>query len=178
MREKTRYKNSTRGTSQTCVTTNVCRDKHVFVATKHVRKYHLCRDKITCFKLQKTCFVSRLVSRQMFVVTNTCSWRQNMYASIIFCRDKITCFKLQKTCFVATNTRVCPDKTFVATKMILVAASASDMFQPFSRPRGAEESCVGSVQKDLTEDLLADCWPFVLVGNTSCPVRKLISASA
>ena len=48
-----------------------------------------------------------------------------------FCRSKHT-FVVQKMCFDTTNmcllqqTRVCCDKTFVATKIILVAAPASD----------------------------------------------------
>ena len=54
-----------------------------------------------------------------------------MPQSIIF----VVCLPRQKTCFVATNTclsrqtRVCGDKSFVATKIILVAVPASDSQQ-------------------------------------------------
>ena len=77
-----------------------CRDKHVFVAI------------MILLSRKNTCFVA-------FVVTN------------IFCRDK-TCqinknmprqayFYSNKTRLLSRQKRVCRDKTFLATKMILVA---------------------------------------------------------
>ena len=106
--------------------TRDCRDNHVFVTTKHF----FCRDKSMLvatkrfvatkvastsilLSRQKTCFVSTklCLSRQIFVVTNVLS-RQKYFVptNIIFSRQNF-----------------CHGKhTFVATKMILMAAPASD----------------------------------------------------
>ena len=70
---------------------------------------------------------SKFLSRQdfcrdkSFVATNTClKGERKKY----FCRDKHT--------FVATKDVFCRDKhVFVATKMILIAAPANEMIQPF-----------------------------------------------
>ena len=90
----------------------ICRDKHdihVFVAKKRM----LVATKVL---LQQNIFVvTKLFSRQIFVATNITFSRQK------FCPDKLT--------FVATNTCLSRQNTsFVATKMILVAAPASDSF--------------------------------------------------
>ena len=76
------------------VTTNICRDKHNFVATKAwLSRQNFCRN-------------------IMFVAT------KGLSRQAYFFRDKRHTLSCQ--------TRVCRDKTFVTTKMILVAASASD----------------------------------------------------
>ena len=98
----------------------VCHGK--YVATEHVFRF-LCRDR------------TRLLSRQnyastVFIATKVCLSRQNYV-----CRDKL--LSRQKTCFVVTNT-FCRDKhkTFVASKMILMAAPAND-----SKRAGQGGSC-------------------------------------
>ena len=107
------------------VATNICREKHNFVATKQafVATKIFYRDKS---------FVAAniIVSRQKacFVPTNTCLSRQKYFdcdksfvaANIIVSR--------QKACFVPTNTCLLRQTCvcFVATKMILAAAPASD----------------------------------------------------
>ena len=74
-----------------------------------------------------------LLSRQTYICRNKIFLSRQKYA----CRDKIvvttnTCLSRQQTCFVVTNTRllrqtrVCHNKTFVASKMILAAALAND----------------------------------------------------
>jgi len=87
-----------------CRAPNTClsRKNTSFVATKYA-----CRDKRFVNKL-----TSMLLLRQKtcFVATKVCLSRQN------FCRDKVM--------FVATN--IWRDRTFVATKIILVAVSAND----------------------------------------------------
>ena len=95
-----------------------CRNKHVFVGTKNV----FCRDKSTLAATKpfsrQSYVMTKVLSPQIFVLTNTCLPRQK------FCRDKRT--------FVATKDVFCHDKyVFVATKMILVAASANDMYKVF-----------------------------------------------
>ena len=80
-----------------------CRDKHVFVATKHV----FCRDKSMLVR-QNVCFICLLLSQRdktSFVETNTCLSRQKYFvATNIICYDK---------CFVAADIHV-----FVATKRL------------------------------------------------------------
>ena len=70
-----------------------------------------------------------------FVATNTGRDKHMLVATnknIILSRQKSILLSRQKRCFVVTNTclsrqtSVCRDKTFVATKMILVAAPAND----------------------------------------------------
>ena len=98
-------------------------------------KYHFCRDNsfvATNTSGQKTCFVAtKLCFRDiiMFVATNVCrdmfchhknilSWRTYFFSRQNFCHDKHT--------FVATKHAFCRDKSFVATKLILVTAPAND----------------------------------------------------
>ena len=78
-----------------------------------------------CLSRQNTSFaVTKIcLPRQIFVVTNMCLWQQ------IFCHDKckIFCNKtFHKQTFAATKDGFCWHKTFVATKMILVAAPTID----------------------------------------------------
>ena len=91
------------------------------------RQKYACRDKT--FRATNTC-----LSQQICVSTNILS-RQN-----IFCRDKHNFvstkvlsrqayFCCDKRRLLSRQTRVCRDKTFVAAKMILVAAHASDSWQ-------------------------------------------------
>ena len=123
-----------------------CRDKHVFVATKH-----------DFFRDKSMLAATKVLSRQnydciIFVATNTCLSRQTrvcrdkrmlaatklLSRQVYFCRDK--------TRLLSRQTRVCRDKhnfvatkllsrqayvsrdkhVFVATKMILVAVPAND----------------------------------------------------
>ena len=90
--------------------TNTCCDKHNFVLLLS-RETRVCGDKI------------------MLVATNICVFRdkhKSFVATSIFLSP-------QKTCLVATNTcswRQVYFCTFVATKMILVAAPANDSHGP------------------------------------------------
>ena len=101
--------------NKTFVATNISRDKHNF--TKHV----FCRDR-------SILVTTKRLSQQTRVCYDKDSWRQKL------CHDKHTfvetkdVFCLEKHMFVATN-----DKTFVPTKIILVAAPANDSghAQPF-----------------------------------------------
>ena len=97
---------------------------------------------ITPFDVWRFPSLAEAATSIMFVATNTCLSRQNTS----FVETKV-CLSRQKNChdknillqqiFVATNiiklTRVCRYKTFVATKMILVAASANDRFRSWFR---------------------------------------------
>ena len=71
-----------------------------------------CRDKHLFVVTKK----KRLLSRQKYVVTNKHVFVATKQA--YFCRDKRRALSRQ--------TRVCHDKTFVATEMILVAVPAND----------------------------------------------------
>ena len=68
--------------------------------------------------------------RHTFFATNTCLSGQNTTKVCLsrqnFCRRKHVLSRQKTFC-------VCPDKTFVATKMILMAAPASDKRCPLSR---------------------------------------------
>ena len=103
-----------------------------FVATKVClsRQTRVCRDKgfvstSTCLPRQKFC-----LDKHTFVATK-----------VVFCQciQKYAC--LDKIMFVATN--ICRDKSFVPTKMILVAAPASDSNPPPlpSRPSAPSRPC-------------------------------------
>ena len=104
-----------------------------FVATNTFLLWNLVATKLVTTNLllsRQRCVChdkTQLLSRKTHVCHNKYLLQQK------FCRDKVsTLLSWQKTCFVATNmcllrqTHVCCDKTFVATKIILVAAPASD----------------------------------------------------
>ena len=95
----------------------------------------------SCHKYRFCCNKSKLVatnvlSRQIFVVTKVLLW-QNMFVATKLLSWQIT-FIMTKDCFVVTNmhlsqqTHVCCDKTFVTTKMLLVASPANGTLQPSS----------------------------------------------
>ena len=84
-----------------------CRDKHVFVATKHVcvpRKYlsrqaYFCRDKKRVCRDKSKLVVTKLLSRQKYICIRTHTQKD------VFCRDKLvfvanfcrnTCLSRQK----------------------------------------------------------------------------------
>ena len=83
---------------------------HTFVVTKHV----FCHDKT--FVVTKLC-----LSRQNF-----CHDKNTLSRQTYFCRDKRHVLSLTNTC-LSWQTCVCRDKTFVATKIILVAAPANNI---------------------------------------------------
>ena len=86
-----------------------------FVATKVCLS--CCRDKnfVCCGKI-------------MFVATNTCSsWGFLLLWQAYFCHNKRPVLSWQTR--VCLNKRVCHDKTFVVTKMILVAIPVNDTAQ-------------------------------------------------
>ena len=85
-----------------------CRDKHVFVATKHV----FCRDKIFC--VDKTFVVTNIChNKHNFVVTKVLSWRTWFF----FC-NKRHVFVATKVCLLWQNF-CCNKIMFFATKLCL-----------------------------------------------------------
>ena len=87
------------------VTTNICHNKHNFVATTFLLwQTRVCRDKTRLLSWQN--YVSII-----FVATN------NFAMTKVLSRQK-TCFVMTNTC-LSRQTRVCHDKTFVATKWYL-----------------------------------------------------------
>ena len=107
----------------------VCRDKHMFVATKHV----FCCDKYLSWQ---TYFVATniILSWQMF-----CRGKHTFVArKDVFCRDKHVCRDKNDTCgnsrqwhmfFVATKECLSRQNyVFVARKIILVAGPANASF--------------------------------------------------
>ena len=113
--------------------THACCDKHVFVTTKKSlsRQKYACRDKILLFATKRLSRICR--DKHVFVGTKVIS-RQTYFVATkdVFCRDKhvlvaTKCDKKvnrDKIMFVATN--ISRDTSFVATKIILVAAPADD----------------------------------------------------
>ena len=98
-----------------CQKYHFCRDKYVFVATKQsfvMTKVCLLRQKFCCdiimFVVTKLCL---LWQKHVFVATNIILSREK------FCHDKHT--------FAVTKDVFCHE-TFVATKMLLVAAPTND----------------------------------------------------
>ena len=90
-----------------------CRDKHVFGTTVHI----FCRDK-------SMLLMTKVLLRQIFVATNTILSRQNLCRNKhvfvatkhIFCHDKNTIVAIN---VLSRQTRVCRDKSFVATIILL-----------------------------------------------------------
>ena len=115
-------------TGGSCYKYNFCRDKTImFAATK----YFYC-DKsfvVTNIILSRQAYFCR--DKHVFVVTKL-SLRQkrvsrNKYLSQQkFCRDKDKDFCRNKHTFVTTKDVFCRDKTFVATKIIIVPAPPND----------------------------------------------------
>ena len=79
----------------------------------------------------------------IFVATNTCLLRQN---TSFACRDK-TMLVVTKL-FLSRQNYVCRDRSFVATKMILVAAPASGN-QGLGKPSEVETNKCGMYNKRL-----------------------------
>ena len=78
-----------------------CRDKHVFVTTKHI----FCRDK-------SMLVATKLLSRQIYVTTNIILSRER------FCLEKRTFFAT-KDVFCRDRTCVCRDKSMLAATKLL-----------------------------------------------------------
>ena len=95
--------------------TRVCRDKQVFVTTKHVFCHNYFFDATKVLSRQQMCYV----------VTNTCLLRQkySVATNIILLRQAYFCRNKRR--ILSRKTRVCRNNFFVGTKMILVAAAAS-----------------------------------------------------
>ena len=99
---------------------------------RELPQYHFCRDKHVFCRDKSMLAMTKLLSRQNYVgpATNIILSRQKLLSRQAwqnFCCDKIM--------FVATNVLSqqkygCRYKTFVATKMILVAAPANDRSPP------------------------------------------------
>ena len=90
-------------------------------------------NKNVCLSWQNMCLLctSKVLSQQIFchdkmvfLATNICYDKTSVMISILLLREKMW-FVTTNTCLL-WRTRVCCDETFAATKMILVAAPASD----------------------------------------------------
>ena len=129
--------------------THVCRDKHLFVTTKHMFCHdksmlvttYFCHDKhmfaaaSILLSQQKTCLSCRKYNfccDKSFVATNTCLSRQtlvchdkSMLVTTYFCHDKhmfaaaSILLSQQKTCLSCRKYHFCCDKSFVATNTCL-----------------------------------------------------------
>ena len=97
------------------------------VIGRSCHKCHFCRDKPCLLRqVRVMCVVTKYFCRDK----TRLFWRQN-YASIIFVATNVfsrnTCFCRDKRRVLSRQTRVCSDRTFVAAKIILVAAPANDI---------------------------------------------------
>ena len=88
-------------------------------------KSHFCRDKHLLSRQKYACRDRTFVTTKYF-----CRDKRVFFATSIFLSRKKTCFinksKLVATKVLSRQNYVCRDKTFVATKIILVAAPAMD----------------------------------------------------
>ena len=109
--------------------TKLCLSRQtIFVATNIILLQQcFCHDKHT-FVTTKVCLFV-MTNKHTFVATNT--WQTEFCCNKSFVATSIL-LSQRKTCFIRTNTRlsrqtcICHDKTFVSTKIILVAAPAND----------------------------------------------------
>ena len=103
---------------QTCfLQQKFCGDKHAFFVTQDVfcHDKHVFVVKKVSLSPQKFCHDNYICRDKSFVVTKIClSWQAY--------------FGRNKRCVLLQQTRVCHTKTFVTTKMILVAAHTNDTF--------------------------------------------------
>ena len=107
-------KHAFRDKKHNCIMTNICHDKHVFVMTNMQQAYFLSQQKM-CFATTNT-----RLSRQIFVETQLCF----LLRQARFCCDKRRVLSQQTG--VCQDKCVCRDKSFITTKMILLAAAAND----------------------------------------------------
>ena len=100
------------------------RQTRMLVATKRFSRQTFVATKITRLLMRQKYSVFAFVATKTF-----CHDKHNFVATKSFLSASILLSR-QRTCFVATNTsrqtRVCRNKTFVATKMILAAAPVND----------------------------------------------------
>ena len=126
-----------------------CCDKHLFFMTN------------TCLSWQNMSFVVTKVclSQHIFVATNICH-NNSFVTTKIFCGDKHKYFATKvlsrqsyfchnKRCVLSWQTHVCCNRSFVATKMILVAALADDRDWPCA----IQCQCLGLVAYNASD------WP-------------------
>ena len=76
---------------------------------------------------------TKVLSQQIFVATNTVCLDKHTFSFPLFCCCCDETF-VRTSILLSRQTRVCRDKTFVATKMILEAAPANDISQRPSKP--------------------------------------------
>ena len=123
-----------------------CSDKIMFVATKVLsRQAYVCHDKrLVLSRETRVCCDKRMLVATKLLLSQNYVFGDKYFSLQTFCRDRIyffaTIFSQQnlfddKHTFVATKDVfcVCHDKTFVATKMILVAAPTNDRQHRFQR---------------------------------------------
>ena len=95
-----------------------CRNKTCFVATK------------VCLSQPNICQDRTVLSRQIFVMTNVSLQQKHKFVTTkLLSRQAYFCHNKRHVLSGQINTCFCRDKTFVATKTILVAAPTSDTNQ-------------------------------------------------
>ena len=120
-----------------------------FVSTKVcLSRQTFCRDKLTvvttnfvfCIDKSMSASTHTCLSRQIFLTTKVLSRQKYFVATnILLCRDKSF---VAASILLSRQTRVHGDKGFVATKMILLAAPASDSRQQTSSSSKLRAGCV------------------------------------
>ena len=106
---------------------NFCCNKHVFVMTNT----YLSQENIS-FVMTKTCFCNKsFVMTKLCLLQQTCVCHDKTFVATNICHNKhnfvaTRCVLSQQMCVCHDKHVFCGDKTFVATKMMLVAAPAND----------------------------------------------------
>ena len=103
-----------------CHRYNFCRDRHVFVATKHVlwRQKCVCRDKSFVAKKEEVCR-DKILKKQKQKTKNIC---HDKYLS----RQNYVCMLLYKTRLLWRQKYACLDKSFVATNTCFILVAPAD----------------------------------------------------
>ena len=154
---------------KTCFATNICRNKHNFVATKVLsQQAYFCRDKHMSFVATKVCLSRQNFCRDkiMFVATKLClSVSKKYLPRLRFCRNKHT-FVAKNICR-ATSIRLLRQAYFLTkmghfNKHIFVATSIGLSGQKtcLSRQKGYLRQLPPMIEKEKCQDgwhLAAPC---------------------
>ena len=115
------------------VTTEVCMLRQIFVTTNIILLWqNMCFVTAnTCLLQQKfACHTITFVATKLCLLQQYLSWQKFSHDKQFCCNKRFVLtsifFVATKTCFVTTSTHLSFVKTFVSTKMILVAALPSD----------------------------------------------------
>ena len=146
----------------------LCCNERMFVTTKVCLPWqnYICREIFFHDKLSSQTYFCQDKHKSKLVATKLCLL-QKYWLRQKFCHDKnmFVMTSIQKTCSVTTNTYLCHNKTFVLTKMILVAAPASDtMHTLYFSANNLQWKCAKYTycqrsQKRL--DYISSAWQFI-----------------